>query len=140
MRRLFMADDDNIKQIPISAVRNEEDAPELPALPEMEPYIRFAKAVMQNADQTELEAIRQLPLERRYVWRVASALQWALADCDDLSVQADKETLMPEDFAKVMDLLKLRPMQLGMFLKSLVGVEEMERLMVQAIEVARTYR
>jgi hypothetical protein len=36
--------------------------------------------------------------------------------------------LTPEDFAKVMDLLKLRPMQFCMFLKALVGAEEMQRM------------
>jgi hypothetical protein len=65
----------------------------------MEPYLSFAVALMQGADPTaELEAIRQLPIEKRYVWRVASALKWAFADFDDLSVSADKETLTPEDF------------------------------------------
>jgi hypothetical protein len=61
---------------------------------------------MQDGDlAVELEAIRQLPLEKRYVWRVASALKWGFADFDDLGVEADKRTLTPEDFAKVMDLL-----------------------------------
>jgi hypothetical protein len=48
-----------------------------------------------------------------------------------------KRTLTPQDFAKVMDLLKFRPMQFCMFLQTLVGVEEMQRMMVQAIGVAR---
>jgi len=55
---------------------------------------------------------------------LASALKWAFADFDDLSVSADKETLTPEDFSRVMDLMKLRPMQFCLFLKALVGVEE----------------
>jgi hypothetical protein len=83
-----------------------------------------------------LEAIRQLPLEKRYIWRIGSALKWGLADCDDLSVEADKRTLTPEDFAKIMELLKFRPMQLAIVLKFLVGEEEMVRMMVQAIGVA----
>jgi hypothetical protein len=87
----------------------------------MEPYIRFAMAVMKETDPTSaVEAIRQLPLEKRYVWRVASALKWAFADCDDLSVGADKQTLTPEDFAKVIELLKFRPMQFCIFLEALV--------------------
>jgi hypothetical protein len=78
-----------------------------------------------------------LPLEKRYVWRLASALKWGLADCESLSVQADKQTLTPEGFAKVTGLLKFRPMQLALVLKILLGVEEMERMMVQAIGVAK---
>jgi hypothetical protein len=84
-----------------------------------------------------LDTLRQLPLEERYVWRVASALGWAFADLDDLSVSADRDTLTPEDFGRVVDLLKLRPMQMALFLKALVGTEEMLRMMVQAVGVAR---
>jgi hypothetical protein len=68
---------------------------------------------------------------------VASALGWAFADLDSLSVSADKDTLTPEDFARVRDLLKLRPMQMALFLKALAGTEEMLRMMVQAVGVAR---
>ena len=133
-----MADDDNIKRIPTKDIHQEEGAHELASSPDMEPYLDFIKAVMQNHDPTpELEAIRRLPLEKRYVWRIASALKWGLADCDDLSVEADKRTMTPEDFAKVMDLLKFRPMQLAFVLKALVGAEEMQRRMVQAIEAAK---
>jgi hypothetical protein len=70
------------------------------------------------------------------VWRVASALKWGLADCESLSVQADRQTLTTEDFARVMVLLKFRPMQLAIILKSLVGAEEMQRIMIEAIGIA----
>jgi len=133
-----MPEDDPVKRIPINELRHEPGAHELVTSPDMEPYLHFAVAVIQDHDPAPvLEAIRQLPVEKRYVWRVASALKWAFADFDDLAVTADKQTLTPEDFAKVMDLLKLRPMQFCIFLKTLVGVEEMQRLMVQAIGVAR---
>jgi hypothetical protein len=130
--------DDNIERIPINQLRQEPGAYELATSPDMEPYLEFIKAVMQDHDPSpELEAIRQLPLERRYVWRIASALKWGLADCDDFSVEADKRTLTPEDFAKVMDLLKFRPMQLALVLKVLVGADEMQRMMIEAIGVAK---
>jgi hypothetical protein len=38
---------------------------------------------------------------------------------------------------KVWDLLKFRPIQFCLFLKALVGAEHMERMMVEAIAVAR---
>jgi hypothetical protein len=134
-----MPDDDSpIKYVPIQDLHQEEGARELTELPEMEPYLNFAAALMQGHDpEPELEAIRRLPLEERYVWRVASALRWAFADLDDLSVSADKDTLTPEDFGKVRDLVKLRPIQFCLFLKALVGTEEMLRMMVEAIRVAR---
>ena len=91
----------------------------------MKPYLEFIKAVMQDHDAaTELQAIRQLPLEKRYVWRLASAMKWGFADFDDLSIAADRKTLSPEDFAKVLELLKLRPMQFCIFLKALVGADQ----------------
>ena len=69
-----------------------------------------------------------------------SALKWGLADCDDLSVKADRQTLTEEDFAKVLDLLKFRPNQFCIVLRALLGAEEMQRLMVEAIGVARQQR
>ena len=133
-----MADDDIIKRISIKDLHQEEGAHELASSPGMKPYLDFVKAVMQGHDLSpELEAIRQLPLEKRYVWRIGSALKWGLADCDDRNVEADRQTLTPEDFAKVMELLKFRPMQLAIVLKALVGVEEMQRMMIEAIGVAK---
>jgi len=134
-----MPDDDNpIRYVPIKDLQQEPGAHELATSPSMEPYLNFAAALMQGHDpKPELEAIRQLPLEKPYVWRVASALRWAFADLDDLSVSADKDTLTPEDFTKVRDLLKLRPIQFCLFLKALVGTKEMLRMMVEAIRVAK---
>jgi len=133
-----MLDDNPIHRIPIHQLHQEHGAHELAASLDMEPYPNFAAALMHGHDpEPELEAIRQLPIEKRYVWRVASALKWAFADLDDLNVDADKLTLTPEDFAKVTDLLKLRPMQFCLFMKALVGNEEMLRMMVEAMGVAK---
>jgi hypothetical protein len=133
-----MADDNDIQRISINQLRQESGALELASSPDMKPYLEFIKAVVQDHDPSpELEAIRRLPLEKRYIWRVASALKWGLADCESLSVQADKQTLTPEDIAKVKELLKFRPMQLALVLKVLVGAEEMQRIMVEAIGMAK---
>jgi hypothetical protein len=129
--------DDDIKGIPINQVCQEAGAHELATSPDMKPYLRLIMSQLQGADSTrELEAIRQLPLERRYVWRVASALKWALADCEDWNVEADKRTLTPEDLAKVNELLESRPAQFCAFLRAMVGAEKMERRMLQAIGAA----
>ena len=133
-----MPEDDPVKRIPIHKLHQEEGAQELAESADMEPYLDFAMALMQGSDPTaELEAIRQLPIEKRYVWRIASSLKWGFADFDNLGVDADRQTLSPENLAKVMDLLKFRPMQFCIFLKTLVGAEEMQRMMVEAIKVAR---
>ena len=132
-----MADDTPIRRIPIKDLLCEEGSDELASSPDMKPYLNFAEAMIKDHDPApELEAIRQLPVEKRYVWRVVSALKWAFADYDSLSVEADRRTLTPDDFAKITDLLKFRPVQFCLFLKALVGVEEMQGLMVEAIEAA----
>jgi hypothetical protein len=133
-----MPEDDPIKRIPIKDLRQEPGAHELAESADMEPYVNFAMTLMQGNDPApELEAIRQVPLEKRYVWRVASALKWGFADFDSLNVSADKKTLTPENLAKVMELLKLRPIQFCLFLKALVGAEEMQRIMAEAVGVAK---
>lgn len=133
-----MPDDNRTRRIPIRELRQEEGAHELATSKDMEPYIEFVKAVLTNADTTaELESIRQLPLERRYVWRVASALKWAFADFDELSVDADRLTLTEEDASKLIHLLRHRPLQFCIFLKALLGAEAMESLMTEAVRVAK---
>lgn len=133
-----MPDDDPIERIPIKHLRQEDGAHELASSPDMEPYLRLIMAEMQGSDRMpHLQALAALPLEKRYVWRVVSALKWAFVDCETENVRADRETLSPEDFARVTELLKLRPMQFCLFLKALIGVEEMQRVMVQAIRVAK---
>ncbi len=130
-------DDKNIKKLPINELRQEDGAAELASSPDMEPYLNYIVAAMQDTDvKPHLEELSKLPLEKRYVWRVASALKWGFADFDDVSVAADRDTLNSDDMAKVLDLLKFRPLQFCMFLKTLVGAEEMKMMMLRAISFA----
>ena len=124
--------------IPIKDLISEDGAHELATSETMQPYLRLLKAGLQNKDTTpHVEEIAQLPLEKRYIWRIASALKWGFADFDSMYVPVDRETLSGEDLRKVLDLLRLRPMQLCMFLKALLGEEAMERLMREAIAAAK---
>src|SRR5712692_1261973 len=126
------------KSIPIKDLISEDGAHELATSPDMQPYLRLIKAGLQNQDiAPHLEEIAQLPLGKRYVWRVASALKWAFADLETVSVNVDRRTLSQEDLSKVIELLRLRPMQLCVFLKELLGAEAMERLMSEAIAVGK---
>jgi hypothetical protein len=62
----------------VKDIISEPGAHEL-ASSDMQPYLELAKAVLLQSDPTpELAVIRQLPLEKRYVWRIASALKWVL--------------------------------------------------------------
>jgi hypothetical protein len=130
--------DHDFKLVPVDSLNVEEGAKELMSAPEMQPYRRFIEAAFTEGDvDGSLEEIAKLPLEKRYVWRVASALKWGFADFEDWSVIADRRTLNEEDAAKLMQLLRFRPIQFCMFLKALVGAEEMERLMMQGMAVAK---
>jgi hypothetical protein len=104
----------------------------------MEPYLKFVMAEMQGADiQPHLEALSKLPLEKRNVWRVASALKWAFADFDTLTVEADRRTLSQEDKKRLLELLEHRPLQFCLFLSALLGQTQMELMMVSAIKNSR---
>jgi len=116
----------------------EDGVKELLSAPQMQPYRRFIQAAMQGEDVSpHLQAIAKVPLESRYVWRVASALKWGLADLDDWNVIADRETLTPEDAARLAQLLRFRPIQFCIFMKALFGTEEMERVMNHGIAIAK---
>src|SRR5450755_3324503 len=116
--------DQNYKVVALNTIKMEDGAKELMSAPEMQPYLRYVEAVMLGGDvDASMQEIAHLPLEKRYVWRIASALKWGFADFDDWSVVVDRRTLKPEDAAKVMQLLRSRPIQFCMFLKALVGSE-----------------
>jgi hypothetical protein len=127
-----------IQRVPIKNIVSEDGAHELATSPDMQPYLRLIKAGLQDKDTTpHVEEIAALPLEKRYIWRVASALKWAFADLETVSVAVDLETLSPEDLGKVVALLRLRPFQFCMFLKALLSTEVMEKVMNEAIAGAK---
>jgi hypothetical protein len=75
-------------EIPISNIISEDGAHELATSANMQPYIRLAMALLQDVDATrQLDEVAALPLEKRYIWRVASALKWGFADFDDVNVE-----------------------------------------------------
>ena len=71
------------------------------------------------------------------MWRVASSLKWAFVDLETLNVEADRQTLSPEDRQRLLELLKHRPLQFCLFLSALFGEKQMELLMISAIRNAR---
>ena len=130
--------DPKYKVVEASSLKMEEGAEDLLNSPGMLPYGRYIEAAITGADiGPSTQEIAALSLEKRYVWRVASALKWGFADFEDWNVAVDRKTLQPEDFDKLMQLLRFRPIQFCMFLKALVGPEEMERIMNQGIAVAK---
>ncbi len=124
--------------VPADSIKSEDGAAELMSAPEMQPYLRFAEAAMLGEDVAPaLREIAQLPLDKRYIWRIASALKQGFADFDGWSVVADRRTLKKEDMDTIVDLLQSRPIQFCLFVKALCGPEGMEAIMTEAIAAAK---
>ena len=73
-------------RISISGIKVDPLAHELATSEGTRPYLDCLIQAYSN-DRAGLEAalqvVRDLPLEKRYTWRVFSALKWAFADFDD---------------------------------------------------------
>ena len=131
-------DDPPIKRVPLKDLHIEPEAESLLESAAMEPYMNLALAVMGGKDAgPAIEKLAELPLEERYVWRVASALKWAFADLETLNIEADRKTISPADQTRLVELLQHRPLQFCLFLSALFGQKKMELLMISAIRNAR---
>ena len=126
------------ENIPLNQILSEDGAHELATSEKMKPYLAYMLAEIQGNDTTPArDAIAAMPLEDRYIWRIASALKWAFADFEDEYVPLDAETLSTDHLAKLSALLEKRPLQFCIFMRALVGPEEMERIMSRAIQEAK---
>src|SRR5580698_91058 len=83
---------------------------------------------------------RQTSFYSASMWRVASALKWAFADFENLNIVADRRTLCQEDLDKLVDLLRIRPLQFCMFLAALFGEKNMETLITSSVQQVKTLR
>jgi len=75
-----------------------------------------------------------------HTWRVASALKWAFADFENLNVVADRRTLGQEDLDKLVDLLRIRPLQFCLFLAALFGEDRMETVISSSVAQVKALR
>jgi hypothetical protein len=133
--------EDSPKQIPMRDLKVDPTAEDLLESAAMRPYMDLALAVMGHKyPRPAVEKIAALPLEKRYTWRVASALKWAFADFENLNVVADRRTLSQEDLDTLVDLLRVRPIQFCMFLAALFGEERMEKLIASSVEQVKALR
>lgn len=129
-----------IKKIPVKDIKGDPIGEELARSQAMKPYIAFLVAAMRGEDTTEaLARIESLPIKERYVARVLAAIRWAFADFDSATLQLDKDTLEPASLKQLLhdEILEIRPAQLAIALKVLLGDAEMERLFVAAIKQAK---
>ena len=117
-----------------TGLKFEDGAVEIGSSPGMKPYDDLFSAMLRDQDTRPFaDRIAALPLEERQLWRVVSALKWAFADFDSLTVQIDADTLSDGQRKKVSELLAFRPLQFCLLLKAFWGVEKMKEIMTAAI-------
>jgi hypothetical protein len=108
------------KMIPLNEIAIDPLAQELVRSEQSRPYIDyFTKHYSNDADGIEnaLRVLRDLPLEKRYTWRVFSSLKWAFADFDDECVRLDLPSIPEAKRTKMVRELEIRLQQLVMLLK-----------------------
>ena len=71
--------------------------------------------------ESALQVLQDLPLERRYTWRVFSALKWAFADFDDECVKLDLPYIPETTRTEMVKELQIRSLQVEMLLKAFKG-------------------
>jgi len=106
--------------IPLNAIKIDPVAQELVRSEQSRPYTGYwMKAYTNDADGVEraLQVLRDLPLEKRYTWRVISALKWGFADFDDECVKLDLPHIPETTRAEMAKELQIRFLQLQMLLK-----------------------
>lgn len=96
-----------------------------------------AEAPTGRGDEKAANALADLPLERRYLYRIASSLRQAFIVFDTSSVRADLSTMNAADFDYVVGLIERRPVQFAMLLRTIFGAEQMEKMLSEAIDIAK---
>ena len=108
------------EKIPVNEIAIDPIAQELVRSEQSRPYTDyFMKAYSDDAAGVEsaLQVLRDLPLEKRYTWRVFSALKWGLADFDDECARLDLPHIPETKRAEMVKELQIRFLQVEMLLK-----------------------
>ena len=108
-------------KVSLKDIKTDPLAHELATSEDMRPYLDcLMKAYRDNAAGLEaaLEVIRDLRLEKRYTWRVFSALKWAFADFEDEYVGLDLPHIAEPMRSEMIKELELRFQQLQMLLQA----------------------
>jgi hypothetical protein len=107
--------------VSLRGVKVDPLAHELATSEGMQPYLDcMIKAYRNNAVGLDaaFQVVRDLPLERRYTWRVFSALKWAFADFEDEYVALDLPHIPEATRSDMTKELELRFQQLQMLLQA----------------------
>ena len=110
-----------MQNVSLRGVKVDPLAHELATSEGTRPYLDFLiKSYSDNKAGLEaaLQVVRDLPLEKRYTWRVFSALKWAFADFEDEYVGLDLPNIPEPMRSEMTKELELRFLQLQMLLQS----------------------
>ena len=108
------------EMIPLKELKIDPLAQELVRSEQSRPYMDYWMRAYSNDTagvESALQVLQDLPLEKRYTWRVVSALKWGLADFDDECVKLDLPHIPEEKRAEMLKELQIRFLQLEMLLK-----------------------
>ena len=109
-----------VTRIPLSQITTDPVGDMLAESEAIKPYIDHYRALMTGGDSdTTLHTIASLPIEKRYLSRVAQCLDWALADWDNETAKLDMP-YMP-DLEEIKEKLRIRSWQLRALLATLEG-------------------
>jgi hypothetical protein len=110
-----------MQNVPLRGIKVDPLAHELATSEGTRPYLDcLIKAYRNNAAGLDaaLQVIGDLPLEKRYTWRVFSALKWAFADFEDEYVALDLPHISEPTRSEMTKELELRLQQLRMLLQT----------------------
>lgn len=130
----------DVQMVSITDISVEDGAQQMATSPDMEPYLMNAEAVLTgHGTDRATTALSELPLEHRYIFRIVTGLKQAFCDFDKSSVRADLSTMNAEEFDAVVQLIDCRVLQFAMLLRTVFGAEEMQRMLLDAVEIAKRY-
>ena len=107
--------------VPLRGIKVDPLAHELATSEGTQPYLDcLIKAHRNDAAGLEgsLQVVRDLPLEKRYTWRVFSALKWAFADFEDEYVALDLPHIPEPTRSEMTKELERRFLQLQILLQT----------------------
>jgi hypothetical protein len=108
------------EMIPLNEIKIDPLAQELVRSEQSRPYTDYWLKVYSDDTagiESALQILRDLPLEKRYTWRVFSALKWAFADFDDECVRLDLPHIPEAKRTDMVRELEIRLQQMAMLLK-----------------------
>ena len=108
-------------RVPANEIKLDPLAHELAISEDVQPYLDcLIKAYRNNAAGLDaaLQVVQDLPLEKRYTWRVFSALKWAFADFEDKYIALDLPHITEPKRTEMTKELELRFLQLQMLLQT----------------------